>query len=181
MGKSSEIQDCLQALNTLHAGTYYTLDELAAVMPSTVPRKTLIVVLDHTVALKILTRIGTHYLIRRQTSREDFLTICGGLDVIAPDSPMSLPSDRMKRLEDDVGDLQQIEYAQHYWLKLNFERMPAGPKNALREQAVRIIGAGATSYVIETQMLAIAARILTHALRTPPKEPSSVLPPRPLD
>jgi hypothetical protein len=181
MGKSSEIQECLQVLNTLHTGTYYSMDELVAKMPSSVPRKTLVVVLDHTVALKITTRIGSHYLIRRQTSREDFLTICGELSVPAPDGPAALPSDRIKRLEDDVEDLQQIDYAQHYWLKFNFDRMPAGVKNPLREQALKLTGAGASDYAVETQMLLIAARILTHALRVPLKEPPSVLPPRPLD
>ena len=181
MGKSSEIQDCLQALNALHTGTYYSLDELAAKMPSTVPKKTLIMVLDHTAALKITTRIGAHFLIRRLTSREDFLTICGGLGVAAPEGPMALPSERLRRLEDDVEGLQQIEHPQHYWLKINFDRMPHGARTLLREQATRTTGAGATPFAIETQMLLVAARILTHALRNSPKEPHSVLPPRPLD
>lgn len=82
----------------------------------------------------------------------------------------------------DITDLQtQATRAQHHWLQLNLDRMPSALRNTLRSQAIKATGAGATDLAIEAQMLLIAARVLAHGLKAQPKEPSSVMPPRPLD
>ena len=110
------------------------------------------------------------------------MTICGELQLSIPEGPGALPSDRFRRLEHDIEDLQQQTVrAQHHWLQLNFDRMPTAMRTLLREQAIKATGAGATDLAIEAQMLLIAARVLVHGLKTQPKEPSSVLPPRPID